>query len=155
MSIDAPLQTVQPVADSADLSAAVRLADVVGRLVRMLRRSSVGPLAAGAMSALATVVRQGPVRLGELAEREGMTPATLSRIVTMLEREQYVERRPDPADRRAAFLSATPRGEAAIADMSNARAAALAVRIAQLSSADQAALAAGLDVVERLIHPVG
>jgi DNA-binding MarR family transcriptional regulator len=141
------------VAQQAELSAAVRLGDVVGRLVRMLRRSYVGPLAAGAMSALATVVRQGPVRLGELAEREGVTPATLSRIVAALERERYVERRPDPADRRAAFLTATPLGQAAIAGLSAARAAVLAERIAELSPADQAALAAGLDVVERIIAP--
>jgi len=134
-----------------ELATAVRLTDVVGRLLRMLRRSHVTPVSSAAMSALATVVRSGPIRLGELADREGVTAATLSRIVTALEREGFTERRTDPADRRAAFLSATAAGRAALDTLLLARAQVLVQAMASLSDADAAALASGLDVIERLI----
>jgi DNA-binding MarR family transcriptional regulator len=135
----------------ADVATAARLGEVVGRLLRMLRRAHVSPLGSASMSALATVVRQGPMRLGELAEREGVTPTTLSRIVTALEREGFTERHTDPADRRAAFLSATPSGQGAVEELLDARAQVLVARMVTLSTADCAALSAGLDVIERLI----
>ena len=141
------MRTVVP----ADAVAAARLGEVVGRLLRMLRRAHVSPLNPAAMSALATVVRQGPVRLGELADREGVTPATLSRIVTALERQGLAERRTDPADRRSAFLTATAAGQAALTELLDARGRVLVARMAALSGPDLAALSAGLDVIERLI----
>ena len=136
---------------SAELAVAVRLGEVLGRLLRMLRRAHVSPLSSGSMSVLATVVRRGPIRLGELADREGVTPATLSRIVTALEREGFTTRRTDPADRRAAFLAATPAGQGAVAELLEARADVLVAKMASLSAADAAVLVAGLDVIERLI----
>jgi DNA-binding MarR family transcriptional regulator len=137
--------------DEADVVTAEHLADVLGRLLRSLRRVHVTPIGASAMSALATVVREGPIRLGDLADREGVTPATLSRIVTVLDREGYVERRTDPDDRRAAFLLATDLGRATIAELLAVRGAALVNRMAQLSAAERAALSAGIDVLEKLI----
>jgi DNA-binding MarR family transcriptional regulator len=133
------------------LATAGRLGDVVGRLLRMLRRAHVTSQSSAVLSALATVVRHGPIRIGELAEREGVTPATLSRMVTVLEREGFTERRTDPTDRRSAFLSATSAGRAAVDELLSARAQVLVRRIATLSAQDAAALSAGLDVIERLI----
>src|SRR5439155_25014448 len=48
-----------------DTAAATRLADTVGRLVRMVRRSHVGSLGPASAAALATLVRTGAMRLGE------------------------------------------------------------------------------------------
>ena len=139
-----------PTAPAAPGLTAERLGDVVGRLVRMLRRLQVAPLGSSAMSALATVVGQGQVRLGELAEIEGVTPATLSRVVTVLERQGFVERRTDPDDRRAAFLLATPSGTASVEQLRSVRGAALAARIERLSVQERATLEAGLEVLDRL-----
>ena len=139
-----------PTAPAAPGLTAERLGDVVGRLVRMLRRLQVAPLGSSAMSALATVVGQGQVRLGELAEIEGVTPATLSRVVTVLERQGFVERRTDPDDRRAAFLLATPSGTASVEQLRSVRGAALAARIERLSAQERATLEAGLEVLDRL-----
>ena len=135
---------------TSEAAAAQRLGDVVGRLVRMLRRVHVAPLGSSAMSALATVVGRGPVRLGELAEIEGVTPATLSRVVTVLERQGFVERRADPADRRAAFLLATAAGTASVEQLRSVRGAALAARIERLTPQERATLEAGLEVLDRL-----
>ena len=136
---------------AADQHAAQQLSDIVGQLVRMLRRAHVAPLGPSATSALATVVRDGPTRLGELAEREGVTPATLSRVVAVLERAGFVERRADPKDRRAAFLAATPAGADNIAQLRASRATVLVRRMAELTPQQRADLAAGIAVLERLL----
>jgi DNA-binding MarR family transcriptional regulator len=135
----------------ADMEAAKRLAETVGRLVRMVRRSHVGTLGPASAAALATLVRSGAMRLGELAEVEGVTPAALSRVVAGLERDGLVERRADPADRRSVFVDATPAGRTAISELLAGRAALLAQRIATLSPADRAALLDGVAVLERLV----
>ena len=135
-----------------DLEAATRLADTVGRLVRLLRRSYVGTMGPASAAALATLVRSGPLRLGELADVEGVTPAALSRVVAGLERDGLVQRRADPADRRSAFVEATPRGRTAISELLAGRAAVLAGRIGALSPADRATLLDGVAVLEQLVE---
>jgi DNA-binding MarR family transcriptional regulator len=49
-------------------------------------------------------------RVGVLAERAHMTKQSMAELVAHLERHGYVERVPDPADRRAKLVRATPRG---------------------------------------------
>jgi DNA-binding MarR family transcriptional regulator len=139
-------------ASRADMEAATRLADTVGRLVRMIRRSHVGTLGPASAAALATLVRSGAMRLGELAYVEGVTPAALSRVVTGLEREGLVERRADPTDRRSVFVDATPAGRTAISELLAGRAAVLAERIGALPPADRAALLDGVAVLEQLVE---
>jgi DNA-binding MarR family transcriptional regulator len=48
-------------------------------------------------------------RATTLAERAGMGKAAMGELVDELERLGYVERRPDPADRRAKLVVPTPR----------------------------------------------
>ena len=58
-------------------------------------------------SALSVLVFGGPRSLTELAEAEQVTAATMSRLVTALEREGLVRRYPDVNDARAIRLEAT------------------------------------------------
>ena len=60
--------------------------------------------------AMEAVKRSGPLRLGDLATHLYLDKSTTSRIVDGLEAKGYVERRPDPADRRAVLLQATDSG---------------------------------------------
>jgi len=54
-------------------------------------------------------------RLTDLAERSGLTKQAVGEAATELERRGYLERVPDPRDRRAKIIKLTPRGlEAAI-----------------------------------------
>src|SRR6059058_5711550 len=87
---------------------AARLYVVVGRLVRMLRRTGTADVSPGALSALSTLARSGPSRLGDLAAREAVTAPTMTRIVAALEDARLVSRGPDPADRRAVVVAALP-----------------------------------------------
>ncbi|UMG93755.1 MarR family transcriptional regulator [Nocardioides sp. TF02-7] len=49
--------------------------------------------------------------VARLAERAQMTKQAMAELVAHLERHGYVERRPDPRDRRAKLVVATARGE--------------------------------------------
>jgi DNA-binding MarR family transcriptional regulator len=58
-------------------------------------------------------VREDGLRLTELATLAGMTKQSIGEIVDDLVARGYVERFPDPADRRAKLIRLTPKGEEA------------------------------------------
>jgi len=95
-------RSAERLAEAADLYLAV------GRITRLLRRAGeLGSLSPSSAAALGTLVRSGPMRLGDLAAVERVTAPTMSRIVTVLEKAGYVARSPDPIDGRAQVLSAS------------------------------------------------
>jgi DNA-binding MarR family transcriptional regulator len=53
----------------------------------------------------------GGTRVSVLAERAQMTKQSMAELVAHLERHGYVERVPDPQDRRAKLVRATARGQ--------------------------------------------
>ena len=55
----------------------------------------------------------GGSRLTELAEQSGLTKQAVGEVVDELEQLGYVERAPDPADRRAKIIRLTARGDEA------------------------------------------
>lgn len=109
-------------------------------------------LGASGVSALAEIVRSGPLRLGDLAARERIAPPTLSRIVAGLVEHGYVERHPDPDDARAWLVAATPTGTELLRAMRSHRTAELTARLSRLSADDRAALLAAAPALERLVH---
>ena len=76
------------------------------RRVREVDAKAMG-LSPARASALSVLVFGGPRSLTELAEAEQVTAATMSRLVTALERERLVRRYPDVNDARAIRLEAT------------------------------------------------
>jgi DNA-binding MarR family transcriptional regulator len=54
------------------------------------------------------------VRLTALADGAGMSRQAITYLVRELEGKGYLERRPDPSDRRASLVHLTDRGEAAV-----------------------------------------
>jgi DNA-binding MarR family transcriptional regulator len=66
-------------------------------------------------SAVFAQIRPEGNRLTELARGANMTPQAMGELVDELEALGYVERRPDPSDRRAKLILLTERGHACIA----------------------------------------
>lgn len=123
-------------------------------------------LTTGEGRVLFNVRRAGPIRQTALAERLGIEAMTLSGLIDRLEAKGFVERNPDPADRRAKLVTLTEAGSKVVAQIEpiaasirseaahgidpddwqrllvslrTARANLLAVRVEALSSEDAAA----------------
>jgi len=128
-----------------------RLFLAVGRLSRSLRQAGVPGPGHGAISALATLVNHGQLRLGDLAAKEGVAAATMSRIVASLVEAGYVSRESDPIDRRAWLAEATEEGERLVSGVRSTRVNELGKRLERLTPEHQAALAAALPALEALI----
>lgn len=71
-------------------------------------------LTTGEGRALLNVSRTGPIRQTALAERLGVEAMTLSGLVDRLEAKGFVERQPDPADRRAKLVILTEAGSTVV-----------------------------------------
>jgi DNA-binding MarR family transcriptional regulator len=127
-----------------------RLRVAVARLSRRLRRHELAGLTPTQLSALATVERAGPLRLGDLAAAEGIAPSTLTRLVTALEERGYVRRCPVPGDARASTLAIAPPGHAVLERLRQEGTNLLADSLRALTGDELAALAAALPALERL-----
>ena len=60
------------------------------------------------LDCLDLLVRQGSMTPTELSRRTGIHAATMTGILTRLERDGWIVRRPDPHDRRAVVLAPVP-----------------------------------------------
>lgn len=142
-------------ADGDDTSAAA-LERALIRLVRLGRLSSIHEqLAARAgvsldralYGVLATLDDEGPLRLSDLATRQGVDASTTSRHVAVAEQRGLVTRAPDPGDRRAAHLALTPAGRQVLGDFRRERRRLLEVTLGDWDEADRLAL---VDLLDRL-----
>ncbi|MGI8577734.1 MAG: MarR family winged helix-turn-helix transcriptional regulator [Nocardioidaceae bacterium] len=130
---------------------ASRLYLALGRLNRALRREAVdAPLGHGALSALATLVQHGTMRLGELAEAEGVSAPSMTRIVTSLEGLGATRRTQDPKDGRAFLVQATPSGRRLVDTGRAVRMRALCERVDSLPEDQREALMAAVPALEAL-----
>ncbi|MET8248126.1 MarR family transcriptional regulator [Streptomyces sp. NPDC005202] len=59
----------------------------------------------------------GPVTTGEIARLTGLASGSASRLVDRLEKVGFVERRPDPNDRRRALVALAPDAAARMAEV--------------------------------------
>jgi len=97
--------------------------------------------------ALETLVDQGPLRLGALAQRLFLDKSTTSRVVAALVKKGYVDQHPDATDGRATALSASRRGRALCARIA---ADLVAQQRDLLEDFDPAVRAGVVDVIRRL-----
>lgn len=91
------------------------LAELLRRLGMVMREHIHGTVAAHGLTppqAWALQALEGPCHMGVLAERLGFDKSYVTGLADGLEAAGLVERRPDPADRRAKHLSVTEAGRA-------------------------------------------
>jgi DNA-binding MarR family transcriptional regulator len=128
------------------LAARLRLSMV--RLSRQLRRMDPSELTIAQFSALATVVRSGPLGVGHLAEIEGLPSPAATRLADKLEIAGLVARRMNPADRRGVQLVATPAGTELLERRARIGNAWLAGHVGALCKADRLALERAVTLLE-------
>jgi DNA-binding MarR family transcriptional regulator len=128
------------------------LAEGLDQLVRLLPRlTSHSGLSLVATSTLATLVREGPQRVTELADAQGVTQPAMTGLVGRLVAQGLAERSPDPVDRRGVLVAATAAGRTLLAERRRERAEALAALLDGLDDEDRAALQAALPAVTQLV----
>jgi DNA-binding MarR family transcriptional regulator len=152
-----PSRRVRRAGGSGDASAlAARLASLSTILGRELARADLGDgLTRARLSALALLVLGGPRRLGELAAAERVRPPTMTRLVRAMEADGWVERTPDPVDRRSIVIRATAAGEARLEQSRRQQLAPLAAAIEALDPPDRRSIGEAVELLERLLREGG
>lgn len=131
---------------------ASELRPLVFRLYYVVRRQTPAHhLTLSQGSALAHVVSNGPLRMGDLAEAEGVRLPTMTELVARLERDGLVARQPDPLDRRVVQVAVTDQGRRLYSDLVTAREEFLRERLARLSAADRAAIEVAIPALHRML----
>lgn len=134
-----------------DEESVIRLRNAIMRTGRRLRTTAsdegLTPTQSGV---LATLVRQGPSGVGELAADEAVNPTMLSRVLAHLEEAGLARREPSPEDARCTVARATPAGRRLVTRLRARRASLLMERLEELEPAHVAALAAALPALEAL-----
>jgi DNA-binding MarR family transcriptional regulator len=136
--------------DSGDLAVAELTAVIEEFNTLFIRLPSTGRLSFTTLSVLHTLSRRSPLRLSELTATEQVTQPAITQLVTRLEQDGLVERRPDPGDRRAVLVLITPAGTQLVAARRAERVARLAALLGQISPADRQAIAAALPALRRV-----
>lgn len=97
---------------------------------------------------------ESPRRSGEIAQRCGLTPASVSELVDSLERDGFVRRSEDRNDRRVVVVEISARGRREIERVGELMTAPVAKIIAGLSADKRSRIAAALaDLQEAFAAP--
>jgi DNA-binding MarR family transcriptional regulator len=140
-------------ADARALPARLRL--VVTRLARRLRQHGETTASPTQLAALATIERDGPISLGDLAAVERVQPPTITAAVSRLEEQHLVQRRTDARDRRVARVEITSAGRRLLAQSRSRKTAYLERQLAALSSYERAVLEQAVPILERVLEEGG
>lgn len=133
----------------AEIAARIRV--VIARLARQLRQHSPGGLSPSQWSALAMVDTQGPLRIGDLADREGVSAPTATRVVASLEELGLLSRTSDPADRRTSYISLTDEGHGKLESIRRSQSTELVQRLSGMPADEVRRLVGLLPVLESLL----
>lgn len=143
---------------SGGVSEAQQLTEVITRLRRALRTSirtdypweSMPMAQVELMQCLGE--RPGGGRIGELAQVLRLAQNTISGLVQQLVVAGYVDRSPDPADRRAVRITLTGAGRAQLDDWIAAHEQRIGAALGSLSAGDRRALADAVGPLGRLVE---
>jgi DNA-binding MarR family transcriptional regulator len=93
-----------------------------------------------------------PVTVSELASRLGLTLPTVSGVLADLDRAGFIERHPDPADRRRTIVGVIPARAALIGEWLDGAARPLARVLDKLSPSEQDAFLKAMNLLETELH---
>lgn len=126
----------------------------VARLSRRLRneREADDGLGLGALSALGVLFREGPMTVGQLAEKERVQPPSMTRTVNHLVERAYAVRSRHETDGRQVVVEISDAGRERILTDRRRRDAWLAQRLAELTPEERAVLRQAAPLLERIAN---
>lgn len=101
-------------------------------------------VAVGQFAILLLLWEEDGLTQAELGRRAAVEQPTIANTLIRMERDGLIQRQPDPADRRRAFISLTDHARKLEGPLTDAAQAVLAQAVIGVSPADQAVLLAGL-----------
>jgi DNA-binding MarR family transcriptional regulator len=114
----------------------------VARRLREMSQEALAPwdISPSQLRALRVLKRYGTMRLSELSDHLHIAARSATEVVDALESHGLVQRRPDPADRRATLVEVTGHGATILDSIRAARGAEAERVFGRLSAADRAEL---------------
>jgi DNA-binding MarR family transcriptional regulator len=133
----------------------IATAEALDEVTRLAFRqmATLGPISFSALATLSALDSSGPLRLTDLAGREGISQPSMTAMVSRLERQGLAERRRDPSDGRIVLVAITGAGQDMLRRRRNARAAFLSSLMGALDPAEQRALANAAAALRHMTDP--
>jgi DNA-binding MarR family transcriptional regulator len=131
------------------------LSDTLERLIRLIREvSTAGDVSATAAAVLSRLGRNGPQRVTDLAQAEGVSQPAMSQLLNRLEHDGLIRREADAADRRGVQIELSERGAGVLQARRAQRARLLDAALGRLEAADRSAITTALPALNRLVDTV-
>ncbi|MFJ4755813.1 MULTISPECIES: MarR family winged helix-turn-helix transcriptional regulator [Streptomyces] len=127
-------------AETAQYEELVRQFSAFGAVKREMGRTLPSDCPSGSAAVLTLLVRHGEMRMSKLAELLAVDMSVTSRHVAHVAERGWIERSPDPADKRSRIVRLTPSGEERVREMSHRTTRLLEERLGDWSDDDVAAL---------------
>ena len=150
------MPTVEKVSRSdSGLASSLRVS--VARLHRRLRTEDVDDVAVsvGGLAVMALLHREGDRTIGQLANAERVQPPSMTRTVSCLESDGFVERCPHPTDGRQVVVRLSDKGRELLAAERRRRDAWLTRRLRELTAEERAVLRQAAPILEKLSNSGG
>jgi DNA-binding MarR family transcriptional regulator len=103
---------------------------------------------------LLNTLSEGPRRITELAELEGLAQPTVTLLVGRLEERGWVKRQRDPDDRRAVLVSATAPGSTALEQLRSESRAMMHEHISAMCDDEVDSLIAATEALGALVETI-
>lgn len=121
------------------------------RLARRLRgQRSDTTLSLSQLAVLGTLERHGPLTPGELAEREKVSPPSMTKLLAALQERGFILRSAHPSDGRQHLVVPTHQAVDMIREDRRRRDAWLARRLVELTPDERATLRRAATILERI-----
>lgn len=131
----------------------LKLGELTAQIAREIRnKSRILPLAPHLNRALRIIAHE-PIRPARLSEELGVTPRAVTDVVDTLTELGYVATTPDPHDRRAKIITATPATKELLTETASKRADIYHEVFGQLSTVEQDLLLSLLEKIAKKDHP--
>ena len=132
---------------------AAEFADAIARLNTQLRSDFVkAGVSLARARTLATLQREGPRRLSDLAVAEQVAQPTMSALVARLEEDGFVSRTGEESDGRTVLVSITDAGRTCLARIRQRRSTSVQRALADLSPQERDAIAAALPAISNMLE---